>query len=79
MKGDSKAKEMAMERRKFLKTTVAASVPIAAGGILDSLSSLGAAAEKQVDDQPAESGETVVGEMIYRPLGRTGERVSILG
>ena len=79
MKGDSKAKEMEMERREFLETTVAASVPIAAGGILASLSSLGTAAKKQVDDQPAESGETVVGEMIYRPLGRTGERVSILG
>jgi predicted aldo/keto reductase-like oxidoreductase len=70
---------MAMERRTFFKTTIAASVPIAVGGIVDSLSSLVAAAEKQRDDQPAGSGETVVGEMIYRPLGRTGERVSVLG
>ena len=68
-----------MERRTFFKTTIAASVPIAVGGIVDSLSSLVAAAEKQRDDQPAGSGETVVGEMIYRPLGRTGERVSVLG
>ena len=63
MKGDSQAKEMEMERREFLETTVAASVPIAVGGILASLSSLGAAAKKQGDDQPAESGETVVREI----------------
>ncbi len=68
-----------MQRREFMKTTVAASVPIAVGGLVDSLSSLIAAAEKQRDDQPAGSGETVVGEMIFRPLGRTGERVSVLG
>src|SRR5664280_1155919 len=70
---------MAMERRTFFKTTIAASVPIAVGGIIDSLRSLVAAAEKQKDDQPAGSGETIIGEMIYRPLGRTGERVSVLG
>ena len=68
-----------MERRTFFKTTIAASVPIAVGGIIDSLSSLVAAAEKQKDDQPAGSGETIIGEMIYRPLGRTGERVSVIG
>ena len=68
-----------MERRTFFKTTIAASVPVAVGGIMDSLRSLVAAAEKQKDDQPAGSGEKIIGEMIYRPLGRTGERVSVLG
>ncbi|MHB8902623.1 MAG: hypothetical protein ACYC6Y_28015 [Thermoguttaceae bacterium] len=68
-----------MERRTFFKTTIVASVPIAVCGIIDSLNSLVAGAEKQKDDQPAGSGETIIGEMIYRPLGRTGERVSVLG
>ena len=68
-----------MERRTFFKTTIAASVPVAVGGIIDSLRSLVAAAEKQKIDQPAGSGEKIIGEMIYRPLGRTGERVSVIG
>ena len=46
-----------MERRTFFKTTIAASVPVAVGGIIDSLRSLVAAAEKQNDDQPAGSGD----------------------
>jgi hypothetical protein len=41
-----------MERRTIFKTTIAASVPIAVGGIVDSLVSPVVAAEKQGDDQP---------------------------
>jgi aryl-alcohol dehydrogenase-like predicted oxidoreductase len=66
-----------MKRRDFLKTTVVATAPMAIGGILDSLRSFVSAADEaeqtKAADQPAK------GEMPYRQLGRTGQRVSILG
>jgi aryl-alcohol dehydrogenase-like predicted oxidoreductase len=60
-----------MERRDFIKTTLAAAIPVAANEILKSLHAVVSAAEPQTDESP--------GEMIYRTLGRTGEKVSILG
>ncbi len=68
-----------MERRDFLKTAVAAAAPIAAEQFLESLQSVVQAAETEPGGQPAQSDETTSGEMIYRRLGRTGERVSVLG
>jgi predicted aldo/keto reductase-like oxidoreductase len=68
-----------MQRREFLKTGAVVSLPITVTGIVDSVTTLVAAAESMNGEQATVSGETVVGEMIYRPLGRTGERVSILG
>ncbi len=66
-----------MKRRDFLKTTVVATAPMAIGGILDSLRAVVSAADEI--QQPNEPDQTVKGEMLYRPLGRTGQRVSILG
>jgi hypothetical protein len=66
-----------MERRDFLKTAIAA--PLVADRLLDPLGAVALAAEETPQtgskpaDQKAENG------MIYRPLDRTGERVSILG
>jgi predicted aldo/keto reductase-like oxidoreductase len=68
-----------MERRDFMKTSLAAAIPVAAGEILDSLRSVVSAAEQQVDDQADKSAESSTGQMIYRTLGKTGEKVSLLG
>jgi predicted aldo/keto reductase-like oxidoreductase len=68
-----------MERRDFLKTAIASAVPLAVDQIFGSKNSSVFAVESQPDAQTAESTETGSGEMIYRPLGRTGEKVSILG
>jgi predicted aldo/keto reductase-like oxidoreductase len=67
-----------MERRDFLKTALAASVPVAAGGILESFGAAVWADEPQSVGS-ARSDETVKGEMIYRQLGKTGQRVSVIG
>ena len=62
-----------MERRDFLKAAVAAAAPVAAGHVFGSLD----AAEPVVELPQPE--ETIRYEMVYRLLGRTGERVSLLG
>lgn len=53
-----------MERRDFIKTTLAA---VAAEEIFHSFPTMASAAEPQM------------GEMIYRTIGKTGEKVSVLG
>jgi aryl-alcohol dehydrogenase-like predicted oxidoreductase len=68
-----------MERRDFLKTAVAAATPLAVDQVLQSLRAVVVAAEPQPGSQPANSNQTNSGEMIYRRLGRTGQRVSVLG
>jgi aryl-alcohol dehydrogenase-like predicted oxidoreductase len=65
-----------MERRDFLKTAVAAAVPASVDQIFGSRA---LAADPQPAAQPAAPAATAGGEMIYRPLGRTGEKVSLLG
>jgi predicted aldo/keto reductase-like oxidoreductase len=71
-----------MERRDFLKTVSAgAGVSVAATGFLGSVA-VSPASAQQAAEAPAASGmpeETVRGDMRYRPLGRTGEKVSLLG
>jgi predicted aldo/keto reductase-like oxidoreductase len=67
-----------MERRDFFKAAIAAAAPLAGEHILESLAPLAVAAEPAAV-QPTQPAETVQGEMIYRPLGRTGEKVSVLG
>jgi predicted aldo/keto reductase-like oxidoreductase len=68
-----------MERRDFLKVAIAAATPIAVDHALDSLRTVLMAAETETSRQPPESNKTTSGEMLYRRLGRTGQRVSILG
>jgi aryl-alcohol dehydrogenase-like predicted oxidoreductase len=68
-----------MERRNFLKAVVAAAAPLAGENVLDALRPTALAAEPGPGSPPAKSAEALGGEMIYRPLGRTGERVSVLG
>jgi predicted aldo/keto reductase-like oxidoreductase len=68
-----------MERRDFLRTAVATATPLAADQILQSLRAVVHAAETEPAGQPAKSNETADGEMVYRQLGRTGQRVSLLG
>ncbi len=65
-----------MHRRLFLKAAVAA--PVAADSVLDWLKTCSAdepAGTIALAAQPAPRR----GEMIYRPLGRTGEQISLLG
>ncbi len=64
-----------MERRDFLKAAAAATLPIAADQILESLQAAVSAAEPVAADR----GEGDAGPMIYRALGRTGEKVSLIG
>src|SRR5262249_24767123 len=68
--------DLAMQRRDFLKTAAAARVPAVAPGLLPGL-----AADEKAD--PAAKlerpDETVQGDMRYRALGRTGEKVSLIG
>ncbi len=68
-----------MERRDFLKAALAAAAPLAADQVFDSVGSVAAAAEPAEQPQLATPHETIRDEMIYRLLGRTGERVSLLG
>jgi predicted aldo/keto reductase-like oxidoreductase len=68
-----------MERRDFLKAALAAAAPIAAEGVFDSLTTAALAAEPAAETRPANPPEASRGEMPYRLLGRTGERVSLLG
>jgi aryl-alcohol dehydrogenase-like predicted oxidoreductase len=56
-----------VERREFLKMASAA-LPVAAGTLAASAA-----------DTTPRSGEKVRGDMRYRPLGTTGEEVSVLG
>ncbi len=59
-----------MERRDFLKTAAAATLPAATEQVLESLRAVVSAAE------PAGAG---AGAMPYRTLGRTGEKISAIG
>jgi predicted aldo/keto reductase-like oxidoreductase len=68
-----------MERRDFLKTAIAVAAPLAAAEALAALRATAAAAETEAESEPDKSAETGGGEMLYRRLGRTGERVSVLG
>src|SRR5438445_10098720 len=56
-----------MKRREFLKAMAATAVPLVSG------------AEAAASDRPSRPTETVRGDMRYRPLGRTGEQVSVIG
>jgi predicted aldo/keto reductase-like oxidoreductase len=65
-----------MQRREFLIAAAAAPVPGATDQIVQAIQSIIAAAA------PGSSGrleETPGGPMLYRPLGRTGERISAIG
>jgi predicted aldo/keto reductase-like oxidoreductase len=73
---------MDLDRRSFLKTGIAAAGVIASSGMLSSL----AAAEGENSPQPSAgvappSTQPVQrrGDMPYRPLGKTGQMVSLLG
>ena len=74
-----------MERRDFLrKVSVGAGASVAAAGLLGSAETRPALAQQPDASQgsPPAAGrpeETVRGDMRYRTLGRTGERVSLLG
>jgi aryl-alcohol dehydrogenase-like predicted oxidoreductase len=68
-----------MERRDFLKTAITAAIPLAVEQFLGSPNATALAADFEQAVQPAESASSTTGDMIYRPLGRTGEKVSILG
>ena len=67
-----------MERREFFKTAIAVAAPLAGERLLESLVPTAAAAEPEAAP-PAKPAETMKDAMIYRPLGRTGEKVSVLG
>lgn len=67
-----------MKRREFLESlTAGATLPLAAGAATAAPS----VAWDKPDEPPAleRPKETVRGEMRYRPLGRTGEDVSLIG
>src|SRR5580658_1024384 len=70
-----------MERREFLKTMSAgAGVSVAATGLFASVPGQQSSAQQTPAAPPAgPPQETLRGDMRYRTLGRTGERVSLLG
>ena len=74
---------MNLSRRRFLQTSSAsvAAGLAATGGLLSTAATQGA--ETDPSDLPLLEGtfpgETRRGDMIYRPLGRTGESVSLVG
>src|SRR5437868_2754568 len=66
-----------MKRREFLKNlSITAGVPAAADCFLQSFVLASTAAES---DQSPKPSDTIQGDMRYRKLGRTGERVSLVG
>ena len=75
---------MNLSRRRFLQTSsaTAAAGLAAAGGLFSTTASTQGAAVDTPDLPLVEGvfpGETRRGDMIYRPLGRTGESVSLVG
>jgi predicted aldo/keto reductase-like oxidoreductase len=68
-----------MERRDFLKAAAALAAPAAAEHVFASLETAAAAADTGPLTEPAKPSDIVRDEMLYRILGRTGERVSLLG
>ena len=70
---------MDLTRRRFLQASTVSLV----AGLAATRGALPALADAPVDDIPLLNGpapgETRRGDMIYRPLGRTGEMVSLLG
>ena len=68
-----------LNRRRFLQTSAAS----LAAGVAISQNLVHAAADEVAADLPLLNGpapgETRKGDMIYRPLGRTGETVSLIG
>jgi predicted aldo/keto reductase-like oxidoreductase len=70
-----------VERRDFLKTVSAgAGVSVAATGFLAAVTNHAGAAQQPATAAPSGMPEeTIRGEMRYRTLGRTGEKVSLLG
>src|SRR6266566_4620260 len=65
-----------MKRRKFLEATAVAAIPLATGAVTAAPPPSGTPVEPTQLERPK---ETVRGEMRYRPLGRTGEEVSVIG
>ncbi len=65
-----------MKRRDFMKVATIAA-PLAAGGLLGRIDVVSGAAP--TEDKPERPKDVVRGDMRYRPLGKTGEEVSILG
>jgi predicted aldo/keto reductase-like oxidoreductase len=68
-----------MERRDFIKAALAATAPLAAEHLFESAAHVAMATEPSAETPSTTNAETVQGEMVYRPLGRTGEKVSIIG
>jgi predicted aldo/keto reductase-like oxidoreductase len=66
---------MNVSRRDFLKKT-SGSIAIGVAGIQGLVRSISAAAESSDKNQQIETRE---GDMVYRTLGRTGEKVSLIG
>ncbi len=66
-----------MKRRDFLSTTTAVAGLIAAENILSSTATAQTNAPGAVGTGPL--GETREGDMLFRTLGRTGEKISALG
>ena len=65
-----------MKRRQFLKVmTAAAAIPAATDSLLGPRGTAASAAEPAAARPP----DKVRGDMRYRPLGRTGEEVSVIG
>jgi hypothetical protein len=69
-----------MDRRYFLEKAAAVSGLAASHQILQALDeAVSAHVESRRPDGTAQSQNPVAGEMIYRQLGRTGEKVSAIG
>lgn len=69
-----------MERRNFLKMmTVAAGAPMAATALPEAWSPMATADQPPLPIPKDRPPDTIRGEMRYRPLGRTGDQVSVIG
>lgn len=68
-----------MERRGFLKTTIAAGVPLALSSLAGVPAGGGPTGDAVVQGESTTSPHLPPVEMTYRPLGRTGEKVSMIG
>src|SRR5580700_9088227 len=72
---NARRNNMNVSRRDFLKKT-SGSIAIGVAGIQGLVRSISAAAESSDKNQQIETRE---GDMVYRTLGRTGEKVSLIG
>jgi len=68
-----------MDRREFVRSAVLTGIAASIGGKMSAQKNDQQASSQQASDQHAQDEQKAAGGMIYRTLGKTGEKVSAIG